>query len=153
MAVETVDDARERLQWYTCRRGMDVWRRIVQGVRRLEARPCQHAEHVRRALAHYSILAWRILYATTLTRTASEVPCSVLLEPDEWQALSCAVSRVPTPPVEPPILGQAISWIAQLGGFVGCHQSDYPGAEALWRGFQRLRDLTTMYGILDQRGQ
>jgi len=83
-----------------------------------------------------------------LARAVPEAPCSVLLEPDEWQALYCAIHRVPTPPAEPPTLGQVVTWIAQLGGFVGRRRSDRPGAEVMWRGFQHLGDLTTMYCIM-----
>jgi len=147
-AVETVDEAIARVQWYACRWGIEVWHRIVKSGGHLEARQCQKAERLRRALALYSVLAWRIFYATMLARAVPEVPCRVLLEPDAWQALSCAIHRVPTPPAEPPTLGQAVTWIAQLGGFVGRRRSDRPGAEVMWRGFQHLGDLTTMYCIM-----
>jgi hypothetical protein len=148
VAVETVDDAIERIQWYSCRWGIEVWHRILKSGCRLEARQFQKAERLRRALALSSVLAWRIFYATMLARAIPEAPCSVLLEPDEWQALYCAIHRVPTPPVEPPTLGQAVTWIAQLGGFVGRRRSDCPGPEVIWRGFQHLGDLTTMYCIM-----
>jgi len=148
VAVESVDDAIERVQWYSCRWGIEVWHRILKSGCRLEARQCQKAERLRRALALYSVLAWRIFYATMLARAVPDVPCSVLLDPDEWQALYCAIHRVPTPPAEPPTLGQAVNWIAQLGGFVGRRRSDRPGAEVMWRGFQHLGDLTTMYCIM-----
>jgi len=36
VAVETVDDAIERVQWYACRWGMEVWHRIVQSGCHLE---------------------------------------------------------------------------------------------------------------------
>ena len=61
----------------------------------LEARQCATAERLQRCLALYSVLAWRIFYATLLARSVPEAPCSVLLEPDEWQALYCAIHRVP----------------------------------------------------------
>ena len=83
-----------------------------------------------------------------LARAVPEVPCRVLLEPDEGQARYGAIHRVPTPPTEPPTLGQAVTWIAPLGGFVGRRRSDRPGAEVMWRGLQHLGDLTTMYGIM-----
>jgi Transposase DNA-binding/Transposase Tn5 dimerisation domain len=148
VAVETTDDAIERAQWYSCRWGIEVWHRILKSGCHLEARQFQKAERLRRALALYSVLAWRIFYATMLARAVPDAPCSVLLEPDEWQALYCAIHRVPTPPAEPPPLGQAVTWIAQLGGFVGRRRSDRPGAEVMWRGFQHLGDLTTMYCIM-----
>jgi len=148
VAVESVDDAIERVQWYSCRWGIEVWHRILKSGCRLEARQFQKAERLHRALALYSVLAWRIFYATMLARAVPDVPCSVLLDPDEWQALYCAIHRVPTPPEEPPTLGQAVNWIAQLGGFVGRRRRDRPGAEVMWRGFQHLGDLTMMYCIM-----
>src|SRR2546422_7573597 len=69
-----------------------------------------------------------------LARAVPEMPCSVLLELDEWQALYCAIHQCPTPPEEPPSLEQAVRWIAQLGGFVGRRRRDQPGTETLWRG-------------------
>jgi transposase Tn5 family protein len=148
VAVESVDDAVERVQWYSCRWGIEVWHRILKSGCRLEARHCATAERLQRCLALYSVLAWRIFYATMLARSVPEAPCSVLLEPEEWQALYCAIHRVPQPPPEVPSLGQAVKWVAQLGGFVGRRRSDQPGAEVLWRGFQHLGDLTTMYCIM-----
>jgi len=147
-AGESVDEALARVQWSACRWGIEVWHRIVKSGWRLEARQCQKAERFHRALALYRVLAWRIFYATMLARAVPDVPCSVLLDPDEWQALYCAIHRVPTPPEEPPTLGQAVNWIAQLGGFVGRRRRDRPGAEVMWRGFQHLGDLTMMYCIM-----
>jgi Transposase DNA-binding/Transposase Tn5 dimerisation domain len=151
VAVETVDDAIERVQWYSCRWGIEVWHRILKSGCHLEARQFETAERLKRCLALYSVLAWRIFYATMLARVVPEAPCSILLEPDEWQALYCAIHRVSQPPAEPPPLGQAVNWIAQLGGFVGRRRRERPGAEVLWRGFQHLGDLTTMYCIMRPR--
>jgi hypothetical protein len=148
VAVENVDEATERVQWYSCRWGIAVWHRIVKSGCRLEARQFQTAEPLHRALALYSVLAWRIFSATMLARAVPDVPCRVLLEPDEWHALYCAIHRVPMPPAEPPTLGQAVNWIAQLGGCGGRRRRDRPGAEVMWRGFQHLGDLTTMSCIM-----
>jgi len=148
VAVETVEDALERVQWYSCRWGIEVWHRILKSGCRIEARQFETADRLRRCLSLYSVLAWRILYATMLARSVPEAPCRVLLDPEEWQALYCAIHRVAQPPSEPPSLAQAIQWIAQLGGFVGRRRSDRPGPEVLWRGFQHLSDLTTMYCIM-----
>ena len=148
VAVETVDAAIERVQWDAGRWGMEVWHRMVKSGGHLEARQCQKAERLRRALALSSVLAWRMFYATMRARAVPEAPCSVLLEPDAWPALSGAIHRVPTPPAEPPTRGQAVTRIAQLGGFVGRRRSDRPGAEVMWRGFQHLGDLTTMDGMM-----
>src|SRR5262245_22129491 len=148
VAVETIEDAIERVQWYSCRWGIEVWHRILKSGCRIEARQLATGERLQRCLTVYSVIAWRIFYATMLARAVPDMPCSVLLDLDEWQALYCAIHQCPTPPEEPPSLVQAVHWIAQLGGFVGRRRRDQPGTETLWRGFQHLMDLTKMYRIM-----
>jgi hypothetical protein len=94
------------------------------------------------------VIAWRLLYATLLSRALPDAPCTLLLEPDEWQALVCRIQHVPIPPADPPTLRQAVHWIAQLGGFPGRRQDGEPGVIVLWRGLQHLADLTAMYAIM-----
>ena len=147
VAVDTVDDATQCVQWYSCRWGIEVWHRILKSGCRIEARQLASGERLQRCLTLYSVIAWRIFYATMLARAVPDMPCSVLLDLDEWQALYCAIHQCPTPPEEPPSLLQAVHWIAQLGGFVG-RRRDQPGTETLWRGFQHLMDLTKMYRIM-----
>jgi hypothetical protein len=65
-------------------------------------------------------------------RPVPEAPCSVLLEPDDWQALYGAIHRVPQPLPELPSLGQAVTWVAQLGGFGGRPRRAPPEPEVLW---------------------
>jgi hypothetical protein len=148
VAVDTVDDATQCVQWYSCRWGIEVWHRILKSGGRIEARQLASGERLQRCLTLYSVIAWRIFYATMLARAVPDLPCSVLLDLDEWQALYCAIHQCPTPPAEPPSLAQAVHWIAQLGGFVGRRHRDQPGTETLWRGFQHLLDLTKMYRIM-----
>jgi Transposase DNA-binding/Transposase Tn5 dimerisation domain len=147
-AVHTVQDASERVEWYSSRWGIEVWHRIVKSGCRIEERQLGTGARLQRCLTLYSVIAWRVFYATMLARTVPEMPCSVLLEIEEWQALYCAIHACPTPPDRPPSLGEAVRWIAQLGGFVGRRRRDQPGAETLWRGFQHLSDLTRMYCIM-----
>ena len=135
-------------KWYSCRWGIEVWHRILKSGCRIEARQLASGERLQRCLTLYSVIAWRIFSATMLARAVPDMPCSVLLDLDEWQALYCAIHQCPTPPEEPPSLVQAVHWIAQLGGFVGRRRRDQPGTETLWRGFQHLMDLTKMYRIM-----
>jgi hypothetical protein len=106
------------------------------------------ADRLRRCLAVYSVLAWRLLYATLLSRAMPEVPCTALLEPEEWQALYCAIHVTATPSATPPSLRQAVHWIGRLGGFLGRRGDGELGVTVLWRGFQHVTDLTFMYRIM-----
>jgi Transposase Tn5 dimerisation domain/DDE superfamily endonuclease len=136
------------VQGHTLRWLVEVWHRILQSGCRLEARQLATDERLERCVTLYSVIAWRVFYALMLARAVPEIPCDVLLDIEEWQALYCAIHHCPTPPDEPPSLDQAVRWIAQLGGFVDRRRRDQPGAETLWRGFQPLMDLTSMYRIM-----
>jgi len=138
-AVHTTAEALTRVDWYACRWGGEVWHKILKSGCRIEARQLETAERLQRCLSLYSVITWRIFYATMLGRVVPDAPCTVLLELEEWQALSCAIHRTPTPPPEPPSLRQAVHWIARLGGFVGRRGDGEPGATVLWKGFQHLQ--------------
>jgi len=146
--VQDAAQAAEIVAWYGCRWGIEVWHKVLKSGCRIEARQLETAERLERCLTLYSVIAWHILWATLLARAAPELPCTVLLEPDEWQALCCAVQRTATPPKSPPTVRQAVRWIAQLGGFPARASDGEPGPTVLWRGFQHLADLTTMYRIM-----
>src|SRR5262245_24271606 len=103
-AATSRDEALERVAWSTGRWTSEVWRKVVKSGCRIETRQLERADRVRRCLALYSVVAWRILWATLLARAAPELPCTALLAPEEWQALWCSIHRQPTPPAQPPRL-------------------------------------------------
>ena len=146
--VATVTVAVERGEWYSVRFGIEVWHKVLKSGCRIEARQLETSERLQRCLPLYSVLAWRILYATLLSRSLPELPCTVLLALEEWQALYCTIHHTPTPPATPPTLQQAVRWIARLGGFLERRSDSEPGVMVLWKGFQHLADLTTMYCIM-----
>lgn len=149
--IHTTADALERLAWYAARWGIEVWHKVLKSGCQIEARQLETADRLTRCLTLYSVIAWRILYATMLARAAPELPCTVLLDDDEWQALACRILRVATPPTQPPTVRQAVRWIAQLGGFLGRTRDGEPGVTVLWKGWQHLVDLTAMYRLMRPR--
>jgi hypothetical protein len=146
--ILTTADALERLEWYACRWGIEVWHKVLKSGCRIEARQLETADRLKRCLALYSVIAWRLLYATLLARAVPDAPCTVVLEEEEWHALYCAIKRVATPPSTAPTLRTAVRWIAQLGGFLGRKGDGEPGVTVLWKGWQRLVDLAHMYRIM-----
>jgi len=146
--ITSTEEALQRLEWYACRWGIEVWHKVLKSGCRIEDRQLEAADRLIRCLTLYSVIAWRILYATMLARAAPDLPCTVLLDEDEWQGLYCRIHRVAVTPPKPPTLRQAVRWIAQLGGFLGRKQDGEPGVTVLWKGFQHLVDVTAMYRIM-----
>jgi hypothetical protein len=145
--VRSLADAQAQIARYRMRWTIEVWHHVLKSGCAFEQRQLASAENLTRALALYDVIAWRILYGTLLARLAPEIPCTVLLEVQEWQALYCAVHKTPTPPSTPPTLGQARRWLAELGGFIGRASDGEPGVLVLWRGLTRLVDMTVMYQV------
>lgn len=147
--ITSLDEARERLQWYSRRWGIEVWHKTLKSGCKIESRQLESFDQLHRLLVVYGIIAWRILYMTLLSRLIPDMPASAILAPEEWQALYCRIHRTPTPPQTAPPLRQAVRWIASLGGFLGRKGDGEPGVQTLWSGFQELITLTDMYRIMN----
>jgi hypothetical protein len=140
--------AAERVQWYSCRWLNEIYHKVLKSGCRIEARQFGDVANLKRYLALDAVVAWQVLYATLVGRQQPALPCTALLEADEWHALYCFVHKVATPPQAPPTLQQAVRWIAGLGGFLGRKADGEPGVTTLWRGFQRLHDIVATWQLL-----
>jgi hypothetical protein len=148
VAVDSPEHALERLDWYACRWGIELWHKVLKSGCNIEARQLESFERLQRLLTLFAVIAWRILYATMLARLVPEMPCTAILNQDEWQALYCRIHRTPIPCATAPPLRQAVHWIAQLGGFLARAGDGEPGVKTLWQGFQYLIPMTEMYAIM-----
>lgn len=151
LAVLTRDEAVQCLDWYALRWLIERYHYVLKSGCGIEQLQLGTAERLERALATYSVVAWRLLFLTYQARATPEVPCTVVLTTSEWQALWLAhvgTAHGTAVPDRPPTLGEAVSWIAQLGGHLARRHDGPPGVKTLWRGWQRLMDLTAMYELL-----
>lgn len=137
-------DAIERVQWYARRWGIEVFHRILKSGCQIEDRQLGTADRLEACLAIDAVVAWRIHYLTWLGRATPDLPCTVAFEEDQWKAVVVFKTRKP-PPEQPPSLRQMIRSIAQLGGFLGRKADGEPGTQTLWRGLQRMDDVTAAF--------
>jgi Domain of unknown function (DUF4338)/Transposase DNA-binding len=72
VAVNTVDDAVERINWYARRSGIEAFHRILKSGCRVEDRQLRSAERLEACLAIDVVVAWRMHYLAFLDRTTSE---------------------------------------------------------------------------------
>lgn len=143
----TLEETLERLQWYAARWNIEVFHRTLKSGCRIEDRRLGDAESLQACLAIDLVVAWRVMHLTKLGREVPEVPCSVFFAEAEWKALACYHQRSPIPPETPPTLGEAMAMVATLGGFLGRKGDGHPGATVIWRGLDRLADITTTFSI------
>ena len=146
--INSTQDALDYLDWYCARWEIEIWHKILKSGCRIEARQLKSADRLKRLLAIFSVIAWRILYATMLNPALPDEPCTLYFEDYEWQALFCTVHKTNISPKEIPSIREAVNMVASLGGFIGRKQDGEPGVTVLWRGFERLSDLALMYKIM-----
>ena len=142
--VASLADAVERIQWYTCRWGIEVFHRILKSGCQIEDRQLGTARRLESCLAIDAVVAWRIHHLTYLGRATPDLPCDTVFEDDLWKGVIVFRTRK-RPPEKPPSLREMIRMIAGLGGFL-CRKSDgEPGTQTLWRGLQRADDIAIAF--------
>jgi hypothetical protein len=142
--VASLADAVERLEWYTCRWGIEVFHRILKSGCQIEDRQLGTAERLEACLAIDAVVAWRIHHLTYLGRATPDLPCDTVFDDDLWKGVIVFRTRKP-PPARPPSLREMIRMISALGGFLGRKSDGEPGTEVLWRGLQRADDIAIMF--------
>lgn len=147
VATHTMEEALDRLSWYARRWTIETWHRVLKSGCQIEARQFGDVQRFMRATALFAVIAWRILYATLLGRLDADISCEALLQRFEWQALYCRTHSTTGPPSTPPTLGQAVLWIAKLGGYLGRKSDRPPGTTVMWRGFLALHESAQMFLI------
>jgi len=148
LTVTCFEDVVQCLRWYSSRWLIERYHYVLKSGCRLEQLQLETADRIQRALATYTIVAWRLLWMTYLARYHPDTPADTVLETHEWQALYCTIHQTPKPPDSAPDLRTCVRWIAQLGGFLARKHDGEPGVKTLWQGLRRLHDIAQTWLLL-----
>jgi len=141
--VHTLARAVEVVEAYAQRWKVERYHYVLKSGCGIEKLQLESAERIDRALAMYNVVAWRLLYMTYIARLAPDLPCTAVLEEEEWKTLFVVGSRKPRPvPEKAPTVREAVRMIAMLGGFQGRKGDGEPGVKAIWSGFRQLMNFT-----------
>jgi hypothetical protein len=149
LPVEHSDDIEQVLNYYCLRWTIETYFKVLKSGCRVEASQLMTFERFRNFLAVTMVVAWRLHRLTMLGREQPDLPCTAVLDADEWQAAYAFVKRR-SPPDKPPRLSEMIEIIGQLGGWLGRKNDGPPGPKSMWIGFQRLRDLAIGWQVYQQ---
>jgi hypothetical protein len=138
--VSTFEQAATMMELYLCRWQIEVYFRILKSGCTIEKLQLEDVERLKPALAVYMIIAWRVLFMTMLGRQYPNLPCDVVFETAEWQAVYVVTKRKPPPP-QPPSLNVMIAMVAEWGGFTNRKTDGPPGPKTIWIGLQRAKDF------------
>ena len=147
VSVLSVDDAIERIRWYRLRWQIEVYHKILKSGCQVEKTQLATVDRLLPFLALFSIIAWRIFWLTLIARHQPDAPCTVVLTDHEWHSLFAFHHKSNRIPAQTPTVAQVVLWIAQLGGFLARNHDGQPGVTVIWRGWQRLSDISSSWLI------
>jgi len=137
LPTTTLDQLKERRDWYCCRWLVEVFHDIEKNGCAEEDRRFATADRLETCLAVLSLVAVRVF----------QLRCALAVQPD-------APAEQAGTPAEIRLIRRLLGWgrkrltvrdfvrgVAKLGGFLGRRHDGEPGVRALWRGYERLQDL------------
>lgn len=137
--IETLEDALMVVWGYSQRWRVEEFHRTWKaGECDIESSQLGSPEALMRWATIVAPVAVRIERLKRLARTQPNAPASIELSPYEIRALHMLRfdDDLPRPS---PTLAEAVSWLAELGGFTGKYSGRQPGATVLGRALKRLR--------------
>jgi len=129
------------VNWYLCRWQIEIFFKILKSGCTIEKLQFESFKATSNCIALYLIVAWRVLYLTTLGRVCPDIKCDCVFENEEWWSVYAVATKKPLPK-KVPKLNEIILMVAKLGGFLGRKSDGEPGPKVMWIGMQRMRDFT-----------
>lgn len=134
--VTSYKNATEVLTWYTRRWVIERFHYTLKSGCRIEELQLQERDRLERAVALYTVVAWRLLWMTYKAREYPEGSVSTILSKEEVMVLS-RVSKKRTITT----IREGVRQLAKLGGFLARKGDKDPGVKTLWLGIRRFHDI------------
>lgn len=141
--THTLEDLRQRRDWYACRWMVEVFHDIEKNGCSEEDRRFETAARMAACLAILSVVAVRVFQLRTALTSVPEAAAEQVASVEEIQVVRHALKH-----------GKGrfsvrdfVRGVASLGGFLGRKGDGDPGVKTLWRGYQRLQDLLLGYQL------
>lgn len=140
LPITTLGEVLLIIDYYKIRWEIEVYFKTLKSGCRVEERYFERIGRLLNCFAAYSVVAWKVLCLTRLSRACPEMSCEAIFEPSEWKPVYMTIKRK-QPPRRPPTLNEMVKMIASLGGYV-IRTNNQPGTQTIWIGLQRLHDLS-----------
>ena len=144
--VESFDDARFVVDGYSLRWRIESFHKTWKTTCGIEDTQLREPTNVILWATILATVAMRIERLTHLAREQPDLPATEELTEVEVDALTVLRHSARYQPGDVPTIGQAVLWIAELGGYRGKSSGGPPGAIVIGRG---LRDVETAARVLN----
>ncbi len=146
--VADLEDALIVIDGYACRWTIEDFHRAWKsGCCQVETTQLRSRDHIQRWATILAAVAVRVMRLTKLARTEPELPATVELRQSEIDAIIVTRKRTGRSPGDVPTIGQAVTWLAEIGGYTGKSSGGPPGATVITRGLLRIEALAAYLEI------
>lgn len=141
LPIDTFEQSILIIKYYLCRWEIEVFFKILKSGCKVEERGITNGGLVP-LIAIFLVIAWRIMYAMKLGRECPEISTEVLFSASEWKPVYKVQNKGAKLPDEPPKLGEFITMLAKLGGYLNRKNDPPPGPTVMWKGFNKMQTLS-----------
>ena len=149
LEVKSLEDVLRCVKWYTYRWLIERFHYVLKSGTKIEELQLKQATSLQKAIAVYSLAAFRVMQLVYESRHHPEVSCEVVLTKAQWITLYMLIHNSTQLPTQPPSLLQAVRWIGRLGGHLGRKSDGLPGLKTVWLGYQQLCHATSIYEVIN----
>jgi hypothetical protein len=153
LPVNNTEDARRCMRWYSYRWMIERFHYVLKSGCGIESLQLKKAESLMKAVAVYSLAAFKIMQLTYQSRETPDISCEVVLTRQEWQTLYILQNKTNKLPDIPPTLKQATRWIAQMGGYLARNSDGPPGLKTVWLGYEALLQAVVLFEIISKKSR
>jgi hypothetical protein len=151
-SVGSFEQALAVVRGYAQRWKVEQFHRTWKSTCRVEDTQLRSVDAIVRWATLLASVAMRIERLRDLARNSPNEPATVELAAHELEALVWLRARKQPPSSDTPSIGDAVRWIAELGGYTGKSSGGPPGAATLGRGLQRLEPAALLVLNLKTHG-
>lgn len=136
VSPDELTEPAQLIQWYLLRLQIEVFFKVLKSGCQVEKLQLETFERTRNCLALYLIIAWRILYISSLYKVEPEGTSTLIFEKKELEYLWILVEN--TPPEDILSIRTSVLMLARLGGYLARKNDSSPGPKSIWSGLMRL---------------
>lgn len=144
LPIDTLEEIQHVLTDYVARWTIEVYFRVLKTGCKVEEIQLETLSRLKKCLAFYKIIAWRIMFLTQLNRECPSLPCDVVFDDCEWMSVWRVVTQKELPRTTP-TLCEFMALLTQLGGYNNRNTEAPPGPQPVWVGIRRMSDLATAW--------
>jgi len=143
-------DAVRMLDWYSLRWNIETFHKVLKSGCRAEDSKLRTADRLANLIAIMCILAWRVMWLTQTNRVSPELPAKLVFTDTEIKLLE---HLIPAENASKKVtVGDFLTKLARLGGYLNRKRDGPPGNMVLWRGMARLTDIHLGYCLGREEG-